>query len=442
MPYDIVKRGTKYCVVKRDGGKRLGCHATRAEAVRQLRAVMASEHKHHQTAIFEVDGARHMLLVSTNGYKDREGEYVSAHAVAKDIDRQWDDSGFHGDNVVLFWHAGPAIGDIIWANQEGPFTVEVARERTSGLPLVQAYTKAIWNYLEAPEVPYGASIGFGYISDDREPDPDGPVYRSIRKFETSVLPLKYAANPYTFAGVIPTMSKERDKELEKITGLAALLEPIRRILSGTSEALADEGKEHKALTGTTPLTREDVLDVVVLTVKSALNEAVETAAKAEGETVAPIDLRTLAGVALDEYMSVPTVDLQTAADILAVEDETAPVAEAEAPTEAEAATSDEATDKALKAVTDLNKQIMGDQAEIVKALSAVIPALSGLARVVDAFKSVDARLANIETEFTQRPRASANADTVVDLPPAVLKAMTEQERAGDSFLPPPNAARA
>jgi hypothetical protein len=105
-------------------------------------------------------------------------------------------------------------------------------------------------------------------------------------------------------------------------------------------------------------------------------------------------------------------------------------------------TSDEATDKAIKAVTDLNAQMMNDQAEIVKALGAVIPALSGLAGIVDAFKSVDARLAKIETEFTQRPRASANADTVVDLPPAVLKAMAEQERAGDSFLPPPNAARA
>ena len=83
MPYDIRKRGNKFCVVKRDGGKTMGCHTSRAKAARQLSAIMANEHGHHKTAVFKFDGVRHMLLVSTNGYKDREGEYVASTRCAK-----------------------------------------------------------------------------------------------------------------------------------------------------------------------------------------------------------------------------------------------------------------------------------------------------------------------------------------------------------------------
>lgn len=41
MPYTIVKRGDKHCVVKKDGGKTFGCHGSHAEAVKQMRAIYA-----------------------------------------------------------------------------------------------------------------------------------------------------------------------------------------------------------------------------------------------------------------------------------------------------------------------------------------------------------------------------------------------------------------
>jgi hypothetical protein len=44
-PYNVVKRGGKYCVVKEGGGDSLGCHSTRAEALNQMRAVYANEGK-------------------------------------------------------------------------------------------------------------------------------------------------------------------------------------------------------------------------------------------------------------------------------------------------------------------------------------------------------------------------------------------------------------
>ena len=43
MPYEISKRGDKYCVVKKGGDKSFGCHNTLDRAKRQLRALYASE---------------------------------------------------------------------------------------------------------------------------------------------------------------------------------------------------------------------------------------------------------------------------------------------------------------------------------------------------------------------------------------------------------------
>jgi len=41
----IVKRGKKWCVISSDKSKTLGCHGTRAEALKQLQAVEISKHR-------------------------------------------------------------------------------------------------------------------------------------------------------------------------------------------------------------------------------------------------------------------------------------------------------------------------------------------------------------------------------------------------------------
>lgn len=45
MPYDIVKRKEKFCVVKAADGKTMGCHDTRDDALDQQRALYAAERK-------------------------------------------------------------------------------------------------------------------------------------------------------------------------------------------------------------------------------------------------------------------------------------------------------------------------------------------------------------------------------------------------------------
>lgn len=43
MPYSIVVRKGKYCVVKDSDGKSMGCHVTKARAKAQQRALYAAE---------------------------------------------------------------------------------------------------------------------------------------------------------------------------------------------------------------------------------------------------------------------------------------------------------------------------------------------------------------------------------------------------------------
>lgn len=45
MPYRIVMVGEKHCVEKKDGGKRMGCHASHKEASDQVKAIYANERK-------------------------------------------------------------------------------------------------------------------------------------------------------------------------------------------------------------------------------------------------------------------------------------------------------------------------------------------------------------------------------------------------------------
>lgn len=48
MPYDIKQRNGKWAVVKKDGGKVMGTHTSRAAAERQRRALYANEGKRRQ----------------------------------------------------------------------------------------------------------------------------------------------------------------------------------------------------------------------------------------------------------------------------------------------------------------------------------------------------------------------------------------------------------
>lgn len=167
------------------------------------------------------DGLRRMLLVSSNGYIDREHEHVTERALEQYVNSAWADDDYVGTNVLLFWHSDGhlnasrnAIGDIIYAEMIHGFLVEVAKERVDEIvdisrkgignkPFLKRVSK-IWDAIEAQPDMWGASIGFAYLDDPDAPDePDEPKqYEKIYKFETSVLPREYASNPYTLSKVV------------------------------------------------------------------------------------------------------------------------------------------------------------------------------------------------------------------------------------------------
>lgn len=352
------------------------------------------------------DGIRHMVIVSSNGYKDRESEYVSAESLQSYVDSQWQGSEWAGDNVLLFWHDGPAIGEIVHADMEGPFLFEVARERDSGLPLVKAYTRAIWDYIENhPEEKWGASIGFGYKPDDKELTDDGPVYHKIRKYETSILPVEYAANAYTVSGVIQ-MTQARDEKLNGI--MPGWGDKLRTILGLEKGKLDEAGIEHKALGP--QITQQDLVDTVVMAVKMvAIKDN-------EGEEVSLKDV--VQGV-VDELMDIPTVSVEAAEQILAVEDvDNADTAEPDAEPVEEAADHDHTEpepnelEKALSGVVSLNEQLIEEQKAFAEQLPALIGALEALADIPAELAEVKATVADMQANFKQRPRASVAAETL------------------------------
>lgn len=159
----------------------------------------------------ESDGLRLMLLVTSNAYRDREGEIIREKALQQYVESSWKDDEFVGDNPLVFWHSVEPIGDIIYADMEGPFLIEVARERPNavvniardGEPPVEAEIKEVWDGLQSYPDELGASHEFFYLRPDRA----DKVFENIIKTETSVLPLENAANIITLAEIL---DKEQD----------------------------------------------------------------------------------------------------------------------------------------------------------------------------------------------------------------------------------------
>jgi hypothetical protein len=151
------------------------------------------------TVVKGAGGLRHMVIVSSNAFQDRDKEWVSIKALEQYVKE-------FGGNDLLIWHRGDRIGQIIEAKLVGAFLVEVARELPD-LPVnlaapgdepIATTVKQVWDVIERNPDIWGASIGFRYRAGDRE---DG-VYEDIKKYETSLLPLQHAANIFTFARIV------------------------------------------------------------------------------------------------------------------------------------------------------------------------------------------------------------------------------------------------
>lgn len=169
-------------------------------------------------------GQRYMWMVTSNGYRDRDQQHVATKALQEYVDDCWtgDNTAFVGQNDHYFWHWKElgSISDLKFADVWSGFLVELWREQPDN-PIA----KAVYNFIEDhPEIEWGSSHGF-YAK------LDGDTFKSIKKFESTTLPLVAAANLLTLSEVLPMNAKgARDglldrlfKEQFNIEGAAAML---------------------------------------------------------------------------------------------------------------------------------------------------------------------------------------------------------------------------
>lgn len=161
------------------------------------------------------DGLRYLGLVTSNAYGDRDGEIVAESALKKWVNSVWKGGAYRAKNPLLFWHAGQPIGDVIWSDMRGAFLIEIAKERRT------KFAKLMFDLIERSKLTWGVSHGFY----DKAHDFDGrwKVYHRIAKKETSVLPLAFAANPFTSVR-IKSMNLLRMRWLKKNAPEAAEIE--------------------------------------------------------------------------------------------------------------------------------------------------------------------------------------------------------------------------
>jgi hypothetical protein len=212
-----------------------------------------------QTIFKDASGRRYMFIVTSNGYKDREDEWIPAAELKNYVENCWiDEKTFHSDNPLLFWHDDRLkAGDIIWADMQGTFLIELAREGDGPI------AKALWDYREdnPNNELWGASHGFRY----RERSAEG-VYAGVRKKETSFLPLWAAANLLTASEVL-TVSKSRDEFIDKLFGGLGITNAAELLRSGPqalTDALTAAGVQSKSVEGTQqPLISKEAATLIV-----------------------------------------------------------------------------------------------------------------------------------------------------------------------------------
>jgi hypothetical protein len=183
---------------------------------------------------------RRMFLVTSNAYEDREGETITSKALRDYVESQWDGEIFKGENYLLFQHRGAPIGRITFAEMSGPFLIEVAEE------LPTPYAKRRWDFIaNHPDMDWGASHGFDFESDKRQPD---GTFDEILKFETTVLPGSKAANLLTLAEVLKMMDFKRLLTFKRQTGLDdEAVDQLKESFDNIAAILGTNGIQHKQL---------------------------------------------------------------------------------------------------------------------------------------------------------------------------------------------------
>lgn len=376
------------------------------------------------------DGRRTMMMFTANSYRDREREAIATRALAQYVDKAWSavEDKCLPRNELRFWHSG-VIGDIVYADMEGPFLIEVAKERPNKLvnlarpgqrPFLVS-VKEVWDYLEEnpDDIDWGASHGFKFYKGRRSAD---GVYKQIYKFESSVLPLQWAANPYTFSGVVDM--EPRQKLLQQLVGRANA-KALRQGARSLKSALDNKGIQHK----------EKKPDQAETASKGLLEDLEAKISEALGDiTDDPEKAKQLQ----DDLM-------QTIVECLA--DGGTPEPEATDGTEEEAAEGyhydamDGEGEEEVPQTTTMGRKELALLDTLIQSQEGILEAVEGLVErqkslekvteLPDAVASLGKRMKALEVQLKMRPQAASESDDTEvedpDLMARVKKAMSNYD---------------
>jgi len=152
----------------------------------------------------QADGSYRWVLISSSAYQDRDGEIVSQKALEADVARADAEKDY---GPLLWWHEPRLwIGDADFNATHGPMLIESGTFKSA--PIAEKF--------KTNSDALGGSIAFTHPL--TEPDSEG-VFKTIRRFERSILPKEKASNLFTRFSV----KESTDMEKEKFDALKAIV---------------------------------------------------------------------------------------------------------------------------------------------------------------------------------------------------------------------------
>lgn len=234
------------------------------------------------------DGRYRWVTFSSNAYRDRDREIVSTAALEADCARA-DKDGDYGP--LRWWHVGKPDG---LAKEAGPGADIGTCDYNAmhGKILVESGTFADERIAQAvAKSAADLQVSIGFFHPLGEPDGNG-VFRTIRRFERSLLPRGRASNPLTSMMVITkeqeveTMLKEKLEALGRVLGGDEALVKLVLDQAEKAETKADEaGIEFKE---DAPIAPEQPAAVEAKAEEVTETEATETPAVEEAEVIEPV----------------------------------------------------------------------------------------------------------------------------------------------------------
>lgn len=187
--YAVVEEDGKYFKVDYDADLNFSGRADWVEVEKQVE--WATKQISATAMVFkEADGEYRWVLLSSNGYRDRDGQIISTKGLERDA-ALWELEGAPAD-PLRWWHV--ALDEDHKTGLElGVTDFRMVSDHTlieSGTFLTKEIGEGVYNARDQLE----ASVGFRHSVN--EPDEDG-VFENVHIFERSLLPKGHAANVLT-----------------------------------------------------------------------------------------------------------------------------------------------------------------------------------------------------------------------------------------------------